>query len=32
MTADDFMDQAGAIAFWGYAGVLLGRLDAKSRS
>jgi len=31
-STDDFMDQAVAIAFWGYAGVLLGRLDANSRS
>ena len=30
--ADDFMGQAVAIAYWGYAGVLLGRLDPKSRS
>jgi O-antigen ligase len=31
-STDDFMDQAVAIAFWGYAGVLLGRLDSRSRS
>ena len=31
-TTDDFMDQAGVLAFWGYAGVLLGRLDPRSRS
>src|SRR5207244_8170749 len=24
-STDDFMDQAVAVAFWGYAGVLLGR-------
>src|SRR5438876_1228921 len=30
--ADDFMGQAVAIAFWGYAGVLIGRLVPKSRS
>ena len=31
-STDDFMDQAGVLAFWGYAGVLLGRLDPRSRS
>jgi O-antigen ligase len=31
-STDDFMDQAVAIAFWGYAGILLGRLDPRSRS
>jgi O-antigen ligase len=31
-STDDFMDQAVAIAFWGYAGVLLGRIDSRSRS
>jgi len=31
-STDDFMDQAAAIAFWGYAGLLLGRLDPRSRS
>ncbi|HSU63746.1 MAG TPA: O-antigen ligase family protein [Burkholderiales bacterium] len=31
-STDDFMDQAGVIAFWGYAGMLLGRLDPSSRS
>ncbi len=31
-TTDDFMDQAAAIAFWGYAGVLLGRLELNSRA
>src|SRR5437588_2478088 len=31
-STDDFMDQAVAIAFWGYAGVLLGRLELNSRS
>jgi O-antigen ligase len=31
-STDDFMDQAVGIAFWGYAGVLLGRLDSRSRS
>jgi hypothetical protein len=28
MTAD-FMHQAGVIAFWGYAGILLGRLSGR---
>jgi O-antigen ligase len=31
-STDDFMDQAAAIAFWGYAGVLLGRLELNNRS
>ncbi len=31
-STDDFMDQAGVLAFWGYAGMLLGRLDPRSRS
>jgi O-antigen ligase len=31
-STDDFMDQAGVLAFWGYAGMLLGRLDPSSRS
>ena len=31
-STDDFMGQAVAIAFWGYAGFLLGRLDPSSRS
>jgi O-antigen ligase len=31
-STDDFMGQAGVIAFWGYAGVLLGRLELNSRS
>jgi O-antigen ligase len=31
-STDDFMGQAVAIAFWGYAGLLLGRLDPSSRS
>jgi O-antigen ligase len=31
-STDDFMGQAVVIAFWGYAGLLLGRLDPRSRS
>jgi len=31
-STDDFMGQAVAIAFWGYAGVLLGRLEFNNRS
>jgi O-antigen ligase len=31
-STDDFMGHAVVIAFWGYAGVLLGRLDPRSRS
>jgi O-antigen ligase len=31
-STDDFMGHAVVIAFWGYAGVLLGRLDPSSRS
>jgi hypothetical protein len=27
---DDFMDHAVVIAFWGYAGMLLGRLSARA--
>ena len=31
-STDDFMDQAGVLAFWGYAGMLLGRLEFNNRS
>src|SRR6266446_1440222 len=31
-STDDFMGHAVVIAFWGYAGMLLGRLDPRSRS
>jgi O-antigen ligase len=30
-STDDFMDQAVAIAFWGYAGILLGALSKRSK-
>jgi hypothetical protein len=29
-STDDFMDHAVVIAFWGYAGILLGRLSSRS--
>src|SRR5712691_2171645 len=31
-STDDFMGQAGVLAFWGYAGMLLGRLEFNNRS